>query len=75
MEAWRDMTTMAERTQALTERILAEYRASPGLHLTRWQIQQIWRLDIAECDAVLQVLVLESGFLRLTPEGALSLNR
>ena len=63
-------TIGAERTRAVAERILAEYRATQGLQLTRWQIQQLWRLDVAECDAVLQALVLDRGFLRLSPDGA-----
>jgi len=63
-------TTMAEPTRTLAERILAEYRENPDLQLTRWQIQQLWRLDVAECDAVLQALVLDGGFLSLGRDGA-----
>ena len=62
--------TLTERTRALAERILAEFCKSQDLQLTRWQIQELWRLDVAECDAVLQALVLESGFLGLTRDGA-----
>ena len=62
--------TLTERTRALAERILAEYQKSQDLQLTRWQIQELWRLNIAECDAVLQALVLDSGFLGLTRDGA-----
>ena len=62
--------TLTERTRALAERILAEFRKSQDLQLTRWQIQELWRLDVAECDAVLQALVLDSGFLGLTRDGA-----
>jgi len=62
--------TLTERTRALAERILAEFRKSQDLQLTRWQIQELWRLDVAECDAVLQALVLDSGFLALTRDGA-----
>ena len=62
--------TLTERTRALAERILAEYRKSQDLQLTRWQIQELWRLDVAECDAVLQTLVLDLGFLGLTRDGA-----
>ena len=65
------MPTMgAERTRAVAERILMEYRTTEGLQLTRWQIQQLWRLDVAECDAVLMALVLDSGFLRVSRDGA-----
>jgi hypothetical protein len=63
-------TILAERTRTLAERILAEYQENPDLQLTRWQIQQLWRLDVAECNAVLQALVLDSGFLRLGRDGA-----
>jgi len=65
--------TLTERTRALAERILAQYRKSQDLQLTRWQIQEMWRLDVAECDAVLQALVLDSGFLGLTRDGAFAL--
>jgi hypothetical protein len=63
-------TLLAEPTRTLAERILAEYQENPDLQLTRWQIQQLWRLDVAECDAVLQALVLDRGFLRLGRDGA-----
>jgi hypothetical protein len=63
-------TTLAERTLILAERILAEYQENQDLQLTRWQSQQLWRLDVAECDAVLQALVLDRGFLRLSRDGA-----
>jgi hypothetical protein len=62
-------TILAERTRTLAERILAEYEKSQDLQLTRWQIQQLWRLDVVECDAVLQALVLDSGSLRLSRDG------
>jgi hypothetical protein len=62
-------TILAERTRTLAEQILAEYQRNQDLQLTRWQIQQLWRLDVAECDAVLQALVLEGGFLRLGRDG------
>ena len=63
-------TTLAEPTRTLAERILAEYQEHQDLQLTRWQIQQLWRLDVAECDAVLQALVLDGGFLSLGRDGA-----
>jgi len=63
-------TRLAERTRTLAERILAEYQKSEDLQLTRWQIQELWRLDVVECDAVLQALVLDSGFLHLSRDGA-----
>lgn len=62
-------TIGAERTQAVAERILADYPATQGLQLTRWQIQQLWRLDVTECDAVVKTLV-EARFLRESRDGA-----
>ena len=62
-------TIPPERTRTLAERILAEYEKSQDLQLTRWQIQQLWRLDVVECDAVLQALVLDSDSLRLSRDG------
>ena len=59
----------AERTRAIAERILAEYRTTEGLQLTRWQIQQLWRLDVTECDAVVKSLV-DARFLRESRDGA-----
>ena len=48
--------------------IRAEYRESPGLCLTRTQVERLWCLDGPTCEAVLREL-LEAGFLRRTPEG------
>lgn len=62
-------TIGAERTRAVGERILAEYRATQGLQLTRWQIQQLWRLDANECDAVVKTLV-DARLLRESRDGA-----
>jgi len=63
------LTMAAERTRAVAERILAEYRATEDLRLTRWQIQQLWRLDATECEAVVNTLV-DARFLRESREGA-----
>jgi hypothetical protein len=64
------MPTMgAERARAVAERILAEYKTTEGLQLTRWQIQQLWRLDATECDAVVKTLV-DARFLRESRDGA-----
>ena len=62
-------TIGAERTRAVAERILAEYRAPQSLKLTRWQTQQLWRLDVTECDAVVKTLV-EARFLGESRDGA-----
>lgn len=63
------LTMGAERTRAVAERILAEYRTTQGLQLTRWQIQQLWRLDATECEAVVNTLV-DARFLRESRDGA-----
>jgi hypothetical protein len=49
----------------LRELIHAEYCEMPGLHLTKAQVQRLWGLDDATCDAVLAVLEDEK-FLRRT---------
>jgi hypothetical protein len=49
--------------------IRAEYRDSPGLHLTPLQIERLCRLDAATCEAALDALV-NQGVLRLTRFGA-----
>lgn len=57
----------AELTRFL-DLIRAEYRESPGLRLTKTQIERLWRLDPATCDTVLRAL-LDSRFLRCTANG------
>ena len=54
--------------------IQAEYREMPGLHLTRPQIQRLWRLDDDTCDTLLDALV-DARFLRQTARGAYVLDR
>jgi hypothetical protein len=63
----RTMTT--EHVRTLAGQIEAEYRKNAGLRLTRWQIQQLWRLDISECEAILQTLIVDTCFLRRSPDG------
>jgi hypothetical protein len=41
----------------LIQSIANEYRAMPGLRLTRCQFRRLWNLDQAECDAVVTELV------------------
>jgi hypothetical protein len=55
-------------TSAVVHHIRAEYLESPGLRLTAAQIQRMWRLDSAQCEAVLTVLV-DAQFLRRTRDG------
>jgi len=49
--------------------IRSEYLEVPGLYLTRDQVQRLWNLDAATCDAVLEALV-DVRFLRRTDGGA-----
>ena len=46
----------------LMQRVRREYDELPGLRLTRWQAQRLWRLDPNECEIVLTSLV-RSTFL------------
>jgi hypothetical protein len=59
------MTTIAEWIQL----VRSEYLEIPGLHLTRNQVQRLWGLDTAMCDALLEALV-DVRFLRRTHAGA-----
>lgn len=49
----------------LSRIVRAEYLESPGLALTRRQIQRLWALDVQTTDRLIQSLV-GSGFLRRT---------
>jgi hypothetical protein len=49
--------------------IKAEYRESPGLRLTRPQVQRLWGLDDQACTAVLDTLIA-SRFLVKTARNA-----
>ena len=49
--------------------IRGEYSEIPGLHLTKKQVQRLWGLDAATCDALLETLV-GGRFLRRTQNGA-----
>jgi hypothetical protein len=46
--------------------IQAEYREIPGLSLTKPQVQRLWGLDEATCDALVDALEA-AKFLRRTP--------
>jgi menaquinone-dependent protoporphyrinogen oxidase len=52
----------------LCELVTAEYLEMPGLSLTKPQMQRLWRLEAAVCDAVVDALVA-SRVLRKTPRG------
>jgi hypothetical protein len=50
------------------QRVRREYEELPGLRLTRWQAQRLWRLDPSECELVLTSLV-RSTFLTEARDG------
>jgi DNA-binding IclR family transcriptional regulator len=45
--------------------VRAEYLESPGLQLTKAEVQRLWGLDPSTCDAVLDALE-QAQFLRRT---------
>jgi hypothetical protein len=49
----------------LSRIVRSEYLESPGLALTRRQIQRLWALDVPTTDVLIESL-LGSGFLRRT---------
>jgi hypothetical protein len=49
-------------------RVRREYEELPGLRLTRWQAQRLWRLDPAECELVMTSLV-RATFLTESRDG------
>jgi hypothetical protein len=58
----------APRQQSLEEWtviVRGEYDESPGLSLTRGEVQRWWSMDSTVCDAVLEHLT-KTGFLRQT---------
>lgn len=50
------------------ELIRAEYREMPGLSLNKAQMQRLWGLDAAICDALVDALVA-AGVLRRSTNG------
>ena len=55
-------------SESLLERIRSLFAENPGLRLTRWQFQQLWRLDADEARFVIDRLV-RMRFLRETSDG------
>jgi hypothetical protein len=53
----------------LLQVIQAEYRESPGLNLTKPQMQRLWGLDQLVCEALIDALV-GSRVLRRTMHGS-----
>ena len=60
---------MTALPESLLDRLRAEYREMPGLHLTKPQVQRLWNLDSRTCTAVIHALVAER-FLRRTDGNA-----
>lgn len=58
-------TTIADWLQL----IRAEYVETPGLRLTKPQVQDLWALEPWVCDALLSALV-DAGFLTRTTDDA-----
>jgi hypothetical protein len=56
------------RLQAVIQHMRGEFLESPGLRLTRWQIQRLWNLDPEDCRAAVQQL-LDARFLREERDG------
>ena len=54
--------------QDLANRARGEYAEMPGLSLTLPQAARLWHLDLATCNALLQMLVHENILTR-TPSG------
>ena len=59
--------TSPEGASPLAYRIRAEFLGMPDMALTSRQMQRLWQLDAARCDAVIENLVT-SGFLRCRPD-------
>jgi hypothetical protein len=49
--------------------IRSRYLETPGLCLTKDQVQHLWRLDSVTCDALVDALI-DVRFLRRTAQGA-----
>ena len=52
------VTPLADQSPCLA-RIRAEYRALPGMCLTKAQMQRLWGLDARTCDALVEALEAE----------------
>jgi len=59
------MITSEPRMAEWLRLIRAEYAESPGMALTKPQVQRLWGLDAPTCDALLDRLVTD-GYLRRT---------
>ena len=57
--------------QQLVERVRCEFLEMPGLRLTMAQAARLWGLDLASCEAVVDVLI-RCEFLQRTASGAVA---
>ena len=57
------------RVEDAVEFIRMEYAELPGLQLTFWQVQRLWRLSHDECASALKSLI-DMRYLIRTDEGA-----
>ena len=60
--------TSPENLEIWLERIRAEYREIPGLHLTRPQARRLWGLNQQMCDTLLDLLE-RAKYLKRTQNG------
>ena len=68
----REMVIGPSREDTMTDwlnLIRGEYHETPGLHLTKSEVQRLWNLDASTCAAILQALETDK-FLRRTHTGA-----
>jgi DNA-binding IclR family transcriptional regulator len=57
--------TMQEAVADWVQLVRAEYLESPGLQLTKAQVQRLWGLDPSTCEAILDALE-QARFLKRT---------
>ncbi len=65
MDGYTDPETGDPTIADWLQLIRAEYVESPGLRLTKAQVQRLWGLDAVTCDTLLAALV-DVGFLKRT---------
>ena len=63
------MKTTQARIRDLLSIVRGEFCEMPGLQLTKPQIQKMWGIESATCDALVDELV-NQHFLKLTQRGA-----
>ena len=63
------MSETGTRIRDVVQRIQGEFNELPDLRLTRSQVQRIWHLDRALCEALLAAFV-DARFLSRAPDGS-----